>query len=62
MNKPVRVLVVGCGDIAVTAHLPALRQSPDVDIVAAVDVDVTRRELVSRDYEVPTFDSIDAAA
>jgi len=61
MSRPVRVLVVGCGDIAVSAHLPALRQSPDVDIVAAVDVDVTRREVVSRDYGVPTFDSIDAA-
>lgn len=61
MIKPVRVLVVGCGDIAVAAHLPALQQSPDVEIVAAVDVDVTRSELVKREYDVPTFDSIDAA-
>jgi predicted dehydrogenase len=61
MTEPVRVVVVGCGDIAVAAHLPALQQSSDVELVAAVDVDVTRREFVSNQFGVATFDSIDSA-
>jgi predicted dehydrogenase len=33
----VRVVVVGCGDIAMTGHLPAITRSRDVELVGLVD-------------------------
>jgi predicted dehydrogenase len=61
MSELVRVLMVGCGDIAVSAHLPALSRSPDVALVGAVDVEEARRAPVGRRYGVPTFGSIGEA-
>ncbi|GAB3419916.1 Gfo/Idh/MocA family protein [Flindersiella endophytica] len=54
-RPPVRLALVGLGDIGVTAHLPALLRSPVAELVAAVDPLAERRERV----DVPTFPSID---
>lgn len=58
---PVRVVVVGCGDISETAHLPALARSSAAQLVAVVDVDAGRRSLAAARYGVPGFASIDLA-
>lgn len=62
MTEQLRVIVIGCGDIAASAHLPALQRSPQAVVVGAVDPDSTRRELVASTFGVATFASIDEAA
>ncbi|MBB5791205.1 Gfo/Idh/MocA family oxidoreductase [Jiangella mangrovi] len=56
-----RVVQVGCGDIATTGHLPALDRSPDVELVAVVDVVASHREAAAAKYGVPAWDSLEAA-
>src|SRR5687767_5350166 len=49
MDSPVRLAVVGCGAVAELYHLPALLDSPDVELVAFVDPDLARaRRLAER--------------
>lgn len=52
---PVRLALVGLGDIGVSAHLPALLRSPDVELVAGVDPMDERRQAVS----VPAYSRIE---
>jgi predicted dehydrogenase len=49
----VRVVVVGCGDIAQQAHLPAIARSVDVELVGLVDVDEATRTRLAQRYGVP---------
>lgn len=42
-DEPVRLALVGLGDIGLGAHLPALLRAPDVDVVALVDTASDRR-------------------
>jgi myo-inositol 2-dehydrogenase/D-chiro-inositol 1-dehydrogenase len=42
--KTVRVGVIGCGDIVMAQHLPALKSHPSVHLAAVCDVDVKRAE------------------
>jgi myo-inositol 2-dehydrogenase / D-chiro-inositol 1-dehydrogenase len=51
-RPPTRLALVGLGDIAVTAHLPALLRSPAVDLVAGVDPLEERRRTI---VDVPTY-------
>ena len=44
-NEPVRVGVIGCGQVAQRGHLPALRHVREAKVVAVCDLD---RELVER--------------
>lgn len=48
MGRAVRLAVVGLGDIAATAHLPAIARSADVELVAVADVDAERRAAAAR--------------
>jgi len=36
MRPPVRIALVGLGDIAIRAHLPALEREPRVELAALV--------------------------
>jgi predicted dehydrogenase len=54
----VRVVVVGCGDIASTAHLPALSRSGAAELVAVVDSDAGRRTGAAVEYGVPGYVSL----
>jgi predicted dehydrogenase len=56
-----RVVVVGCGDIASTAHLPALQRSLTAELVAVVDSDEGRRGRAATDYGVPGYADLRAA-
>lgn len=42
MSAPVTLAVIGCGDVAVTRHLPAISANPDVRLVACCDADLGR--------------------
>jgi predicted dehydrogenase len=48
--RPLRFAVVGCGAIARTCHLPALRQSPAAELVAVVDSDLGWAREVARRF------------
>ena len=62
LAEPIRIALVGCGDIATTGHLPALRRSSDTLLVGVVDVDEEHRERAARAYGVPSWPSLDEAA
>ena len=51
MGSPVRIALVGLGDIAVRAHLPALQRDDRAELAAVVDVDEAR--LVAASALVP---------
>jgi myo-inositol 2-dehydrogenase/D-chiro-inositol 1-dehydrogenase len=55
-RPPARLALVGLGDIAVAAHLPALLRSPDVQLVAGVDPLRERRRTI---VDVPTYSRIE---
>lgn len=55
MTDSLRVVQVGCGDIATTGHLPALGRSPDVTLVGVVDVVAAHREAAAATYGVPAW-------
>jgi len=52
--RPVRVAIIGAGNIAETCHLPALRaQTTPVETVAVLDVDVDRAHAFAERWEIP---------
>lgn len=57
-RHPLRVALVGCGDIATTGHLPALHRSRDALLVGVVDVDRESRETAAGRYGVPGWDEL----
>ncbi|CAM3877498.1 Gfo/Idh/MocA family protein [Kibdelosporangium persicum] len=53
-HRRFRATIVGCGVIAESGHIPALRAAADrVEIVAAVDSDPERLADFQRQYEIP---------
>lgn len=44
MTTPLGLAVVGCGDVAMTRHLPAIAGNEDVRLVASCDRDLARAE------------------
>jgi predicted dehydrogenase len=51
-EKKVRVAVVGVGNVAQIAHLPAYRNHPDVELAAIVEEDPIKRKKVAHQYGV----------
>jgi len=58
---PLRVVVVGCGDIATTGHLPAIARSQDAALVGVVDRDPEQGTRASQAYAVPVLAGIEEA-
>lgn len=55
-----RVGVVGCGQIAWSAHLPGFARHPDAELVAVADTDGERAERCSREFGAPnSYDSFE---
>lgn len=50
--KKSRIGIIGCGRIAREGHLPYLRENPDVELVAAMDVDNACREKTCRSFGI----------
>lgn len=48
----IRLGIVGCGDVTQLRHLPALRQTHGVEVVALADVDAARLESVANQFGV----------
>ncbi len=61
MTNPLRIVLIGCGDIAASAHLPALGRSAAAELVAVVDPDEGRRSAIAAEYGVPAFAELSAA-
>ena len=57
MSAPLRVAVVGCGDVS-SVHFEAIAHDPLAELVAVCDTDAGRREAASARYSVPGFASI----
>lgn len=53
MSAPIRVIQVGCGDIAATGHLPAFARSAEFDLVGVADPDEDNRNRTAASYGVP---------
>jgi predicted dehydrogenase len=52
-ERPLRLVVVGCGDIAEQAHLPAIARADGVELAGLVDVDPAARARLAQRYRVP---------
>lgn len=56
----VRLALIGLGDIALSAHLPAIRRSTEVTLIAGVDPSPERRRLAEAAMaNLPTYPDID---
>lgn len=60
-DRPLRAVVVGCGDIATTGHLPALARSADVTLVGVLDTSARHRRAAAGAYGVAELPDLDAA-
>ncbi|MDF1551811.1 MAG: Gfo/Idh/MocA family oxidoreductase [Deferrisomatales bacterium] len=49
---PLRLGIIGCGKVAEERHLPALQRLPQINVVAAADVDADRVEMLSQRFGV----------
>jgi predicted dehydrogenase len=58
-DGPIRMVVVGCGDIAVQEHLPAIARSADVELVGLVDTDDAARDHLADQHGVPGARNLD---
>ena len=59
-TTPVRVGIIGCGDIAKKAYVPACKRFPGLELVACADRDVARAEGLARDAGLPAGTSVAA--
>lgn len=60
-GERLRVVQVGCGDIAGTGHLPAIERSDDVTLVGVVDVVAEHRDAAAQRYGVPAWTDLEPA-
>jgi predicted dehydrogenase len=55
LSASYKVIVVGCGNVATTRHIPLWKAIPGVSIECAVDRDMNRAKSVSRRYNIPKY-------
>jgi myo-inositol 2-dehydrogenase/D-chiro-inositol 1-dehydrogenase len=51
-NGPLTVVVIGCGDIAVSQHLPALANDSRFDVIAVVDPELHRAQGAAERFSI----------
>ena len=60
LERKTKVAVIGTGQIATKAHIPAYRSNKHVDLVAVVDIDKRRAEKIAKRFRIrKTFSSVD---
>ena len=52
MSSKLRLLLLGCGEITRTQHLPAALSHPDVELAALVDSNLEVAEAIARDFHL----------
>jgi len=55
MSEPVNIAVIGCGDIAVTRHIPTVAACPDAKLYALCDTDFDRVRKLALEHQVNIF-------
>jgi predicted dehydrogenase len=58
-NEKIRVGIIGVGNWANTAHLPAFASQPDVSVVGITDIDPENARAASRKFGVPAFSDLE---
>jgi predicted dehydrogenase len=58
--KTMNIGIVGCGNIAGKAYVPACRKFPFLHIAACADLDVARAEEFAKQHQIPRGVSVDA--
>ncbi len=53
MREPLRLAVVGCGEVTLYKHLPALKRLPEWTVAAVADPDPAAREAACRRFAIP---------
>jgi len=51
-ERPLKVVVIGCGDIAVSQHLPALANDSRFDVIAVADPDLHRARSAAETFSI----------
>jgi len=51
-GKPLKLGIIGCGKVAEERHLPALKMIPEVEVVAAADIDIDRARLLMGRFDI----------
>jgi predicted dehydrogenase len=54
-NQPIRIGIVGCGEIAQLMHLPFLDESPAFEVVALCDLSLGTAKALAERYRVPKY-------
>jgi myo-inositol 2-dehydrogenase/D-chiro-inositol 1-dehydrogenase/scyllo-inositol 2-dehydrogenase (NAD+) len=52
LGKPIRLGLIGCGSIAQESHLPAIKKTPEVSLVAVADVNMSKARQVGKMHRV----------
>ncbi|MBR0303880.1 MAG: Gfo/Idh/MocA family oxidoreductase, partial [Clostridia bacterium] len=52
-NDTVRIGIIGCGGIANGKHMPGLKSTPGIEMVAFCDIIIERAEKAKADYGTP---------
>jgi UDP-N-acetyl-2-amino-2-deoxyglucuronate dehydrogenase len=59
---PINVAIVGCGEIAIDQHIPAIRQwSNRIKVVAVIDIEIGKAENIGKQLKVQSFRSLEDA-
>ncbi|WJH33715.1 Gfo/Idh/MocA family oxidoreductase [Paenibacillus sp. CC-CFT747] len=56
LDRPIRMGVIGCGDIAVSRHIPTIHAHPDAMLLAVCDADPSRAETVASQYPMASVE------
>lgn len=60
MDKKVRVGIIGVGNIAQNAHIPAYLKQKDVELIACYDINTERAKEVAAKYNMTAEESLEA--
>jgi len=55
LDKKIRVAVIGTGEIATKAHIPAYLSNKDIDLVALVDIDQRKVKMAAKRFGIRHF-------
>lgn len=58
--RPMNIGIIGCGDIARKAYVPACRKFSFLNVVACADVDAARGEAFAREMGIPRGGTVEA--